>query len=244
VDNPVSQWFYAESSREHRGPVPREEIAALFHSGHISADTLVWRQGLGDWQPLRGLADELGLHEQAAPPVTVNPASVPPLPPPMPSRSAHPATAATRKPGMSGWTIFGIIAAVVGVGLLAIVGVLAAIAFPAYQEYVSRARLARVEAQLAPLKVEAEQFVLSHQRCPNNGDEGFGTPESYASGDIAQVNIGDSDEGLCGLEARLHMPDRKLIDGKSIWLDYDTQSATWACSSDVADKHLPLDCRG
>ncbi|MEZ4391525.1 MAG: GYF domain-containing protein [Polyangiales bacterium] len=41
------------------GPLTRKELLAKVQSGDVSADTLVWREGLDDWRPLRNVA-ELG----------------------------------------------------------------------------------------------------------------------------------------------------------------------------------------
>ncbi|MGH8055490.1 MAG: pilin [Stenotrophomonas sp.] len=240
----MSQWFYAEDNRERRGPVTDDAVVALFRSSQLSADTLVWREGAGDWQPLRHFADELGLHELGhSTPSAAESVNVPPLPPSLHTTfTSHPSSP-PRKPATSGWVIFGAIAGVMGVAVLTIGGLLAAIAIPSYQQYVMRSRVAAVEAQLAPLKVEVADFATRNTHCPTNDDDGFGSPESYADGDIRQVYIGDPESDYCGFEAVLNMPNQKLLDGKSLWLDYDTQSATWECSSDAADKYLSSGCR-
>lgn len=241
-DPHVSQWFYAEGNRERRGPLPAENIVELFRSGRIVSDTLVWREGAGDWQPLRNFAAELGLDQVATP----SPGPVaPPLPPPVRQLPpAAPATAApAAKPGLSGCAIAGIIIAVVGVVLVAIVGILAAIAMPAYNEYLQRSKTAIVRGQLLPLEAEVAAFAQAHDRCPVNGDDGFGSPESLADGDVAAIRIGRFENGHCGIEARLHVPKYSALDGKAIWLDYDSDTGAWQCSSDVADKLLPTGCR-
>jgi len=237
----VSQWFYAEGNRERRGPISDEDITRLFQSRRIDEDTLVWREGAGDWRPLREFAGELGLDLQN--PVS---ASAPPVPPSLPPglQTIHTTSAAAPRQGLSGCAIAGIIAAVVGVILLAILAILAAIAMPAYQQYVMRSKTTMVSGQLLGLKHQVAEFVAANQRCPINDDEGFGTPESYASGDVAQVHVGRFEEGHCGLEAFLRVPSHSQLDGKSIWLDYDMQADSWECSSDVDDNYLPIDCRG
>ena len=235
----VSQWFYAEGNRERRGPISDEDIAQLFQSRRIDEDTLVWREGAGDWRPLREFASELGLDLQQ--PAAASAQSVPPsLPPGL--QTVH--TSAPSRQGLSGCAIAGIVAAVVGVILIAILAILAAIAMPAYQQYVMRSKTTMVTGQLLGLKHQVAEFVAANQRCPINDDEGFGTPESYASGDVAQVHVGRFEEGHCGLEAFLRVPSHTPLDGKSIWLDYDMQADSWECSSDVDDKYLPIDCRG
>jgi len=237
---PVSQWFYAEGNRERRGPLPAENIAALFRSGRIAGDTLVWREGADDWRPLRDFATELGLDMPAGP--APEPA-VPPLPPPV--QQVHVVVPAPApRTGLSGCAILGIVAAVGGVMVVAIAGILAAIAVPAYNDYLLRAKVTAAHAQLQPLAAEVAGSAAAGGHCPVNGDEGFDSPESYAGGDIGAVRIGRFDNGHCGLEARFHVPGKDTLDGKHLWLDYDTQTATWTCSADVADKYLPAGCRG
>ncbi len=45
-------WFY-ESTGQQQGPVNEQELDRLIAEGKITPDTLVWREGLADWQPLR-----------------------------------------------------------------------------------------------------------------------------------------------------------------------------------------------
>ena len=69
-------------------------------------------------------------------------------------------------------------------------------------------------------------------------------PNIYAAGDVASARIGRFENGHCGVEARFRVPGKQALDGKHLWLDYDTQTDTLTCSSDVADEHLPAQCRG
>jgi uncharacterized RDD family membrane protein YckC len=43
-------WHYLEGS-EQRGPVTDAELEALFRAGTVRPDTLVWREGMAEWQP-------------------------------------------------------------------------------------------------------------------------------------------------------------------------------------------------
>ena len=238
----MSQWFYADDNRERRGPVSDDALVELFRSGRIAADTLVWREGAGEWQPLRDFATELGLEPITA--AATAPAA-PPLPPSVPhvQASTPASTAPAPKRGLSGCAITAIIAAIVGMVLLAILAILAAIALPAYADYMQRSKTAIAYGQLLPLQAEVATFVQDHERCPTNDDEGFGSAEELAEGDVSAVHIGRFDNGHCGIEARLHVPGRDALDGKAIWLDYDSDTGAWQCSSEVADKLLPHACR-
>lgn len=57
----MTDWYYADRQRQQQGPVDAQTLAGLYRAGQIDADALVWRDGLGNWQPLTSLGDELGL---------------------------------------------------------------------------------------------------------------------------------------------------------------------------------------
>ena len=62
--------WYAAKDGGQIGPLADAELAALFSSGEISAETLVWREGMPDWQRLDSLRPELfgGAATQPNPP--------------------------------------------------------------------------------------------------------------------------------------------------------------------------------
>jgi hypothetical protein len=49
-------WFYARD-HEQQGPVSEEEFRAMVAAGLIREDTLIWRPGLAQWEPLRAVPD-------------------------------------------------------------------------------------------------------------------------------------------------------------------------------------------
>lgn len=59
----MSEWYYADADRQTKGPLAPEELARKFHQGLLRLDTLVWREGMGEWQSLRTFSDELALHQ-------------------------------------------------------------------------------------------------------------------------------------------------------------------------------------
>jgi uncharacterized RDD family membrane protein YckC len=58
-------WYYAEDGAQ-RGPVSEEEFADLVRLAKVRADTLVWREGMANWQPY---ASVTGAATPAIPPV-------------------------------------------------------------------------------------------------------------------------------------------------------------------------------
>ncbi|HUF61370.1 MAG TPA: DUF4339 domain-containing protein [Verrucomicrobiales bacterium] len=75
-------WYYEDKGKP-AGPVPEHALRDLALRGAISPDTLVWREGMGDWQPLR----------TAAPEILTEPApegEQGPVPPPVPEAWVQP----------------------------------------------------------------------------------------------------------------------------------------------------------
>ncbi len=254
----MSQWFYAEGNRQQRGPLTSEDVVALYQSSRIALDTLVWRDGLPQWQPLRSVADEIGLviAPQAAETDPTGPdqptlAPAPPSPPRIPGfdtpapRTAAPAPAYTHiapPPKKTSGCL--VIALVLGVGFLVVMGILAAIAIPAYNDYLHRAKVANAVATLSPLKNQVAEFVNMTDRCPVNGDDGFQSPTSYATEYVGAVRIGRFGEDKCGVEIEFAVPGKRALDGKMLWFEYDIGRQEWTCSSDADSKYVPAQCRG
>ena len=47
------EWYYAVGG-ERKGPVGEEEFQRLIQQGAVTSQTLVWREGMADWQPYGG----------------------------------------------------------------------------------------------------------------------------------------------------------------------------------------------
>src|ERR1700733_2454444 len=47
-------WFYSINSQQ-LGPVSDPQLDELLNSGKINHDTLVWHEGMADWQPLHSI---------------------------------------------------------------------------------------------------------------------------------------------------------------------------------------------
>jgi len=240
----MSGWYYADRSREQHGPVTADELGTHYRYGRITLDSLVWREGLPQWLPLRDFAEELGLHpavDETTPPL---PPPVPPVITPVRLSTPRPTPAPPQKQGMSGGKIALIVAAVMVVPCLGIAGILAAIALPAYQDYTLRAKVVQAVSESQALKAEVQEFHISQGRCPSNGEGTFGTPESYAGTYVTRATIGEFDDGTCGFELEFGNIGNTGIDGRKLWWDLGSDHTEWHCSSEVDDKWLPMECRG
>ncbi len=50
-NTPTSSWFYADAQQQQQGPVSEAFLREQLSDGRLSVDTLVWTQGMADWQP-------------------------------------------------------------------------------------------------------------------------------------------------------------------------------------------------
>jgi len=50
------EWFYARGDMQ-RGPVTEDELRRLIKDGTISAETRVWKDGMGDWLPVSEISE-------------------------------------------------------------------------------------------------------------------------------------------------------------------------------------------
>jgi len=55
----MTNWHYADANLQQQGPVTTEALAELLRSGAVHQETLVWREGMTQWAPLREFAAEL-----------------------------------------------------------------------------------------------------------------------------------------------------------------------------------------
>jgi type IV pilus assembly protein PilA len=179
------------------------------------------------------------------------------VPPPVPRAAPTPTATAgphdrllrepvapAAKPRMSGGKIALIVAAVLLVPCLGIGAILAAISIPAYNDYVVRSKVSQAIAESQPLKLQVEAIRTGEGRCPGNGEDGIGTPESYAGTYITRATVGEFDDGTCGFELEFGNTGNTEIDGGKLWWDLGSDNSEWNCSSEIADKWLPVDCRG
>jgi uncharacterized RDD family membrane protein YckC len=66
-------WYYAVGGQQ-QGPIDDNQLDAMVRSGQISSDTLVWREGMANWQPLRDVRPR----SSPSATVTPSPGSIPP----------------------------------------------------------------------------------------------------------------------------------------------------------------------
>jgi len=62
----VADWFYDKQGQQ-QGPVDAGALGELVRSGTLSPDTLVWKEGMGDWQPYRTVAELNSSSSQTSP---------------------------------------------------------------------------------------------------------------------------------------------------------------------------------
>jgi len=62
----MTDWYFADAARQRHGPVSAEALIERYRQGLLPLDSLVWREGLDDWRPLRDFSGELSMDPNAA----------------------------------------------------------------------------------------------------------------------------------------------------------------------------------
>lgn len=139
-----------------------------------------------------------------------------------------------------GGCLIAAVAVVVLMVLVSVLAILAAIALPAYSDYTQRSKVAEAMAGTAELRLAVAGFRQAEGRCPIGGEDGFGGATGrYAT----RVEVGEFDEGGCGIEMELGGTGHQGLDGGEIWWELGADG-DWACWSSVEDRWLPPACRG
>lgn len=211
-------WYYADRRREQQGPVSSDGLLAALQRGEVDMSSLVWHEQLPGWVPLNQVAAELGLGNVAPPPRPV-------------------ARQIAARPPRSGSKTWVIVLVVVFFVLLFFGGILAAIAIPAYQDYTIRSRVAQVIAAGRTQRVAVAEFFDTQQRCPRNGDEGFGTPESYAEQYVASIRL-EAGAGECVMRLAARNLGSSRLDNAEIIMAMD-KDMNWTEAANVPDRYLP-----
>lgn len=76
--------LFISNGVEQTGPYTMTELRGFVQSGHITPQSLCWREGMPAWIPISQVAPELFSSAPSTPPPLVNPQSPPPVAQPAP----------------------------------------------------------------------------------------------------------------------------------------------------------------
>ena len=218
----MHDWYYLDSARNRHGPVPGDDLVRLLQAGALHAQTPVWREGLGDWQPLSAVLPSLGVA----------------VPPPLPS--AHPYVAPVpRGRGPGCW----IALAVVALFGLVVLAFLAAIAIPAYQDYTKRSRVVEAAVSAAPLRAEIAGHLADTGACPDKGTPALVDAAAVASASPRVAGVQIHRGANCGFGLVLRDMGDARLDGATLDYAFDADTGGWQCSASFDARYLPSDCR-
>jgi type IV pilus assembly protein PilA len=223
----ATNWFYADSHNQQQGPVDKAWLVEAYGAGTVRADTLVWREGLSGWVPLRQVGAQIGLMIVGGVP-------------PVPVQGARSSARVAKPSSSSSWVI---VAVVVGIVVVAFIGILAAIALPAYNDYVWRAKVSEALVQGTSLRSDVLEFRETQKRCPVNGEGGIGTPDSYATPTVASIDVGPlKGNGDCAITITLANVALRDLAGKQLQFALNAEGQ-WRTNSDVPPRFLPRSMR-
>lgn len=57
----MKDWYYADVAQQQHGPVTTNELRQLFLERKLNRESLVWQEGMSQWQPLGDFEDQLSI---------------------------------------------------------------------------------------------------------------------------------------------------------------------------------------
>lgn len=125
--------------------------------------------------------------------------------------------------------------------VLAIPASLVAIAIPAYHNYVARARLTNIAADVGTLRLEVDEHAMKENACPRGTRP---STQAWVAG-ITLGGVAPECTIIVSLGNDKAMP-AGLRGGELTWTSSGDPSngvLDWTCSSHLADTYLPRECR-
>lgn len=122
--------------------------------------------------------------------------------------------------------------------VVAIIGILAAVALPAYQDYTVRAKMAEVLVQAGAHKNSVSEYYQSEASLPTDLSEAGVDQASIASTYIKGVKMDTAGALTYTVDV-----DGKATGDVTLAATVSNNSLTWKCTSTIATKYLPANCR-
>jgi type IV pilus assembly protein PilA len=238
TDTHMTSWYYADDTRNRIGPLSADELRDHYRQRRLHRDSLAWREGMAQWQPVASVAGELGLDA-----IAPGPGQPPPLPGSEPPPGFTPVRVMPKKKRLSGCVIALIICAALAVP---VVGILAAIAIPAYNDYVQRAKVMEVIAGVAPLEHAIAAHAASEGACPDNDSASIAAPLQQLSHNprVAAVRVGTLEGGRCAFEITLQAIGMQTNGSTLLFEASDEAAQSWTCNGgNLSDRYRPRQCR-
>lgn len=103
-------WYYVVNGKDKAGPVSEMELKNLIQQGQVTPTSLVWSEGMADWQPANQVSGLIGMSTSGTTPTPVAPVQSRTAAQPSASAPSYSASYGVTGPsvpqGLIGWTKF------------------------------------------------------------------------------------------------------------------------------------------
>lgn len=126
--------------------------------------------------------------------------------------------------------------------VVAIIAILAAIALPAYQDFTIRAQISEGLSLVGSTKTSIAEFYQNRGRYPgSNASANVAAPNSIVGNFVTSTTVGANGVVTVSYGGQAHS---KIVSSTLQLIPTDRGgSAEWDCTSTIADRYLPTQCR-
>ncbi len=125
--------------------------------------------------------------------------------------------------------------------VVAIIGILAAVALPAYQDYTTRAKMSEALVMAAPAKLAVAETTSSVGSLASVTASATGYEFPGATKYVSNIVITDT-SGLVTVTTTIPNATGDVVLTPTV-VGSNTGQLRWTCSSTIAAKYLPSECR-
>ncbi|WP_436310315.1 pilin [Variovorax sp. LjRoot130] len=126
--------------------------------------------------------------------------------------------------------------------VVAIIGILAAVALPAYQDYTTRAKISEVLVMGAPAKLAVAETTSSLGLLASVTASNSGYVFPGATKYVSNVVVANDGSGLVTITSTVPNATGDILLTPAN-VGTNTGQLRWTCSSAIASKYLPSECR-
>lgn len=126
--------------------------------------------------------------------------------------------------------------------VVAVIGILSSIAIPQYQNYLKKSQLGSAMATLAALKINVEDYIVTHGQFPNVAASGMSAQLSATPSPLGSIESKTASSGQFAGQIILTLNDKTQFKDQKVAFERN-EFGEWQCLTSLdSSAYLPSQC--